>query len=456
MKSSKQIKDEAIRHLWMANQDWSSLAEEGGPTVIVKGDGLRVTDSEGNSWIDVNGGYISVAVGHGRTEIADAAYSQAKKISFMPAGTTTEVTVEIARKLAEISPGSLNRVYPVSGGSEATETALKIVRAYYNRLGQPERHKIISREGSYHGATGGVHWMGTSSNSFKENYDSVIRGMLYAPQPTPYRCSLGGETASECAIKCVNAIEDLIIENDPLTIAAVFAEPIAARGCHVPGDEYWPMLRDICDRFGILLVADEVVTGFGQTGKMFALEHWEVVPDIMALAKGMISTYLPFGATIVKDEIADVFTGQDKYLKHTFTATGHPVCSAAALKNIEIIEKENLVNNAAKNGLYFKEQLQTLIADHPTVGDVRGIGLLNAIELVNNRKTKEPFPDKANIDLKISQKLRAKGLLLRSNNGVIVLGPPLVITKPEIDEIIHLIDLTLWEIEGELRINSNV
>ena len=456
MSSTDELRESAARHLWMANRDWTEMAETGGPVVAVEGRGLRVTDSEGGEWIDVNGGYMSVSVGHGRTEIAEAAYEQAKMLSFMPAGMTTAVTVMLAEKLASLAPGSLNRVFPVSGGSEATETALKIVRGYHSRRGQPGRHKIISREGSYHGATGGVHWLGTNTPGLRESYETGLTGLLFAPQPNPYRCALGGQTPSECAMLCAGAVETLIVENDPDTVAAVFAEPVAARTCAVPGDEYWPMLREICDRYGLLLVADEIVTGFGQTGRMFALEHWGVVPDIMAVAKGIISTYLPFGAAIVTDEVAGVFAGEDNYLRHVFTATGHPVCSAAALKNIEIIETERLVENAAETGAYLKGQLETLMADHPSVGDVRGLGLMCAVELVSDRKTREPFAAELDIDSRIREKLRSRGLLLGSSSGVIVLGTPLVITRSDVDEIVHAIDLTLWELEGELGIVSSI
>ncbi len=432
------------------------MAEAGGPIVAVEGKGLQVKDSDGNTWIDVNGGYFSVGVGHGRDEIAEAAFEQAKKLSFMPAGTTTEATVRIAEKIAEVAPGSLNRVFPVSGGSEATETALKIVRAYHSRRGQPQRHKIISREGSYHGATGGVHWLGTSPANMREGFEPTQKGMLYAPQPNAYRCSLGGTNPSECAVQCAEAVDKLIVENDPDTVGAVFAEPVAARGCVVPGEEYWPMLREICDRHGVLLVADEIVTGFGQTGKMFGVEHWGVVPDIMAIAKGVISTYLPFGATITTDEVATVFAGNDNYLRHVFTASGHPTCSAAALKNIEIIEQEKLVQNAADTGAYFKGQLETLSADHPIVGDVRGIGLMLGVELVKDRRTKEHFDEHTDIDSRVREKLKKHGLLLGSNNGIISIGPPLVITRGQVDEIVHAIDLALWEIEGDLGIASSV
>jgi adenosylmethionine-8-amino-7-oxononanoate aminotransferase len=278
-------------------------------------------------------------------------------------------------------------------------------------------------------------------------------GMVYAPQPNPYRCELGGETPSECAERCATAIDGLIEFEGPDTVAAVIAEPVAIpQGAAVPGDEYWPMLREICDKHGVLLIADEVICGFGRTGKMFAVENWDVVPDIMTVAKGIVSSYLPLAAAIVKKEVADHFAGKDNYLRHVLTFSGHPVSAAASLRNIEIIENENLVENAAEVGAYFKEQLDGLKVDHPVVGDVRGIGLLMAVELVSDLKTKAKFPPEARIAARLNEKFRKHGLIFRVNSEIMNIGPPLCITRDEVDEIVHAIDLTLWEIEGELRI----
>jgi adenosylmethionine-8-amino-7-oxononanoate aminotransferase len=440
----------------MPNADWVNLAETGGPPITVEGSGIRVTDLEGRSWIDVNGGFMSVNVGHGRSEIADAVHEQMLKLSFAPPGTVSEATIRVADKLAEITPGSLSRSFLVSGGSEANETALKIARGYHVRRGEPGRHKVVSRRGSYHGATGGVRWLGSTTTALSESDGPLVKGLLYAPSPNPYRCELGGETPSECAVLCAEAVEQLILYNDPATVSAVIAEPIASRECVVPGDEYWPMLRETCDRYGVVLIADEVITGFGRTGKMFALEHWGVVPDIMTVAKGIVSSYLPFGAAIATAEIADVFGGKDNYLRHVFTASGHPVSSAAALKNIEILEDEGLVANAATVGAYFKEQLQGLMTDHPVIGDVRGSGLLLGLELVSDRKTKENFDPELGVPASLSAKVQKQGLWYRAGEGTMNFGPPLCITKAEVNEIVHAVDLAFWELEGELKIPSAV
>ena len=447
------LRRKSLRFLWMHNRDWVRMAEDGDPLIIVEGDGVRVTDSSGRSWIDVNGGYNSVNVGYGRQEIVDAAYEQMVNLAYFPVRTTTVPTVKLAEKVASLAPGSLNRVFPASGGSEANETALKIARAYHKRRGDGGRYKVVSRRGSYHGTTAGVLGLGGSVGTPREDLEPMYPGMVYAPQPNPYRCEMGGETASECAVRCAESIEELIVFHGPGTVAAVIAEPVATpQGATVPGDEYWPMLRQICDRHGVLLIADEVICGFGRTGEMFAMEHWGVVPDIMTVAKGIISSYLPLGATVVKQEVADAFAGEGNYLRHALTFSGHPVSAAAALKNIEIIEREEMVRNSREVGAYLKEQLQGLMGDHPIVGDVRGMGLLQAIELVADRDTKEPFSEDQRIHERLNERFKKYGLILRMRSPIISIGPPLCITRAEVDEIVHALDLSLWEVEGELGI----
>ncbi len=445
------LRQDALRYMFPHRRGWIEMAEEGGPLIAVEGKGIRITDSEGRSWIDVNGGYNSVNVGYGRAEIAEAAREQALKLPYMPSGTTTEPTIRLAEKLAQITPGSLSRTYFVSGGSEANETALKVARAYHRRNGEPGRYKVISRRNSYHGFTGGVLWMGGGAG-VRDDFEPAYPGILHAPQPVSYRCELGGETPSECAALCAKAIEEMIEFEGPESVAAVIGEPVAA-GSGAPGDEYWPMVREICDRYGALLIADEVICGFGRTGRMFAVEHWDVVPDVLTLAKGIVSTYLPIAAAVVRKEIADAFGGEENKLTHTLTFSGHPVAAAAALKNIEILEDENMVENAATVGAYFRDQMQGLMGDHPIVGDVRGLGMLLQVELVSDRETKETFPEEAMLRARLNEGFRKRGLILRAAADTMSIGPPICITRDEIDEIVHAIDLTLWEVEGQLGIS---
>tara|TARA_B100000029_G_scaffold161218_1_gene157188 strand:+ start:1556 stop:2935 length:1380 start_codon:yes stop_codon:yes gene_type:complete len=450
------LRQKSLDFLWMQNRDWVEMAEGGDPLIIETGTGIRVTDSNGKSWIDVNGGYTSVNVGYGRQEIVDAAHDQMEKLPYFPQGSATIPTINLAKKLSEITPGNLTRTFPVSGGSEANETALKIARAFHSRRGETGRYKVISRKGSYHGTTGGVLWTGSNPATPRSDFEPPYPGMLYAPQPNPYRCEYGGKTSSECAVLCANAVETLIIENDPDTIAAFIAEPIATPlGCPVPGQEYWPMIRNICDKYGVVLIADEVICGFGRTGKMFASEHWNLEPDIMSVAKGIISSYLPLAATIVSENIASQFAGDGNQLRHVFTSSGHPVSAAASLKNIEIIEKENLVHNAATTGDYFKSRLIELKDKHEIIGDVRGIGLLLSMELVSDRDTKEGFDKKLNLADRLNDKFRSEGLIFRASGPILNFGPPICITPPEVDEIVDSVDRIIKSLSREIGIGSS-
>ena len=453
----EELRQLALDHLWMNSRSWTEMAEQGEPNFLVEGDGVRVRDVSGKWWLDVNGGYMSVHAGYGRTEIADAAYEQMRRLPYMASGTAIEPTARLAGKLAEITPGSLTRSYFVSGGSEANESALKIARAYQQRVGAPGRHIVISRRGSYHGALGQTVWLGGMEGSHREDLGPAYPGMVYGPQPLPYRCEYGGSTPSECAIRCATAIQRLIEFHGPESVCAVIAEPVASpMSVAVPGDEYWPMLREICTRYGVVLIADEVVTGFGRTGKMFASEHWGVTPDVMTVAKGIVSSYLPIGAAIATEQIADAFAGgpnsQNRQLNHTLTFSGHPVAAAAALKNIEVIESEDLVANSAETGKYLLESLQELKEKHQIIGDVRGLGLFVGVDLVRDRETKEQFGQDDNIAARIGDKMAARSMICRGSISGMAIGPPLCVTRSEIDEIVKAVDESLGELAEELRI----
>ncbi len=447
---TNEIRQAALDHLWMHNADWVTMAEEGGPPIMTSGDGVRVTDAEGNVWIDAHGGYASVNAGYGQTAIADAMLEQMQKLTYFPQGTTTVPLIQLVEKLGELAPDNLERVWPVSGGSEANETAVKIARAYHKRRGDNGRYKVISRRGSYHGATGGVMWLGASSGL--SDFEPAMPGMLYAPQPNFYRCEFGSSTPSECAERSAKAIEDLILLHNPDTVAAFIGEPIAS-GLAAPADEYWAMVREICDRYGVVLIADEVVTGFGRTGKMFAMEHFGVVPDIMTVAKGITSSYLPLAATIAATHIADAFAGEDNIFRQALTFGGHPVTAAVALKNIEIIERDDLVSNSERMGAYFLEQLEELKARHPSIGDVRGIGLLLGLELVSSRENKARFDESLQVSRRMTEKMHDRGVIMRFNADKVTLGPPLCITADDIDEIVGALDSAIGELESELSLN---
>jgi len=437
----KDLQESALEHLWVYLREPSDMAEKGEPQIFVSGKGVHVTDALGNTYIDAMSGLWLKNVGYGQTEIADAAYQQMLQLTYMPLGTTTEPAVRLAEKVASITPGDLSRCFFTSGGSEANETAMKLSRAYFKRVGEPTRYKFISRKGSYHGATFGTLALGGTAGFPKVDYEPLLEGCYHVPQPNPYRCELGGETPEECAELCVAAIENEIKFQDPRTVAAVVAEPVSSPyGAVVPGPNYWPMLREICDRYGVLLIADEVITGFGRTGKMFACEHWGITPDIMTVAKGITSGYIPMGGAILRKPIADAFVGSaGAAFRHVITFGGHPVAAAAALKNIEIMEREGMVENSAAMGTYLLDGLNELKEKHRIIGDVRGLGLMCGMELVKDEKTKESFPPEAELAPRLTQGFSDNGVLLRGGDAMNIM-PPLCVTAGEIDEILLVMD----------------
>ena len=437
----KELQDSALEHLWVYLREPSDMAEKGDPQIFVHGKGVHVTDALGRTYIDAMSGLWLKNVGYGQTEIADAAYQQMLQLTYMPMGTTTEPAVRLAEKIARITPGDLSRCFFTSGGSESVETAMKLARAYFKRVGEPTRYKFISRKGSYHGATFGTLALGGSQIFPKGDYEPLLPGSIHVPQPNPYRCELGGATPEECAERCVGAIEEAIKFEGPRSVAAVVAEPVSSpMGAVVPGPNYWPMLREVCDRYGVLLIADEVITGFGRTGRMFACEHWGVTPDLMTVAKGITSGYIPMGGAIARKPIADAFVGSaGAAFRHVITFGGHPVAAAAALKNIEIMEREGMVENSAAMGRYLLDGLNELKAKHQIIGDARGLGLMCALELVKDRKTKEYFPADADLGPRLTQGFAEKGVILRGGD-VINIMPPLCVTSGEIDEIVSVLD----------------
>ena len=416
---------------------------------MVEGQGIRVTDIEGQEWIDVNGGYNCVNIGYGRRELAEAMREQMSKLVYFPQGSTTEPLVDLAAKLAEITPGNLERSWPVTGGSEANETAIKIARAYHKRRGESGRYKIISRKGSYHGALGATMWLGGEARL--EDYEPAYPGMLHAPHPDAYNSGISGETDSQAAIRSAEAIEDIIKFHGASSVAAVIAEPVSSSmGAAVPGDEYWPLLRQICDRHGVILIADEVITGFGRTGTMFAMEHWGVVPDILTMAKGITSSYVPLANAIVTPEVADVFAGSDNIFKQALTFGGHPVTAAVALKNIEIMQSEGLVDNSREVGAHMLDGLNGLAEAHEIIGNVRGLGLLMGMELVANRDTGERYSEDVQLGKRLSTAFEAERLILRCSDRRMSLGPPLCTTHAEVDEIVAKLDRAFSKVEAGL------
>ena len=444
----KELREKAGEHVWLPYTPIAAHHSPGGMNIFVSADGVRVTDVEGRTYIDAFAGLMYKNVGYGRKEIIDAAYAQMLEITSPPQfdqGTVPGIL--LAAKLAEITPGSLSRVHYVCGGSEANEVAVKIAKQYQKLAGSPNRYKIIAREGEYHGFTHLAMSMGKGAGALYAPFEPSVPGIRHVPHPYCYRCPLDLKYP-DCDIGCAKALERTILHEGPNSVAAFLTVAISQETpIAVPPPEYWPMIRSICDKYGVLLIDDEVVCGFGRTGKMFGIENFGVDPDIISFAKGVTSGYLPLGGAIASKEISDVFEKSQDILRSVTTFGGLPSSCAAALANIDIIEKEELVEKCASMGEYVAEQIQPLYK-HPMVGDIRGLGLYWGIELVKDKESKERL---SGVELaNLNAKLRQAGLITRIDNGIIRFIPPLIISKDDVDESLAIIDKAIGQLEAEV------
>ncbi len=438
------LKQMASAHFWPHARLAGDMSEDTGVKLASAASGVWVDDAEGKRWFDTLSSMWLVNIGHGREEVAQAVFEQMKDISYSPGGTVSPATVKLSAKVASLAPDKESRVYFVSGGSEAVETAIKMAKNYHKNNGEPTRWKVISRRGSYHGATHACMALGGGGISAPVNFGPMMPGNVHIDNPNAYR---GPRTDMDAA----DELERTIQHEGPSTVAAFIGEPIsAAAGIHVPDPGYWPRIREICDKYGVIMICDEVITGFGRTGKMFATEHWGIQPDIFTVAKALTSGYLPIGAAVASKKVSDAFLGdEESAFRHLITFGGNPASCAAGLANLEIMEGEGMVENSARMGEYLYEQLQTLY-EHRIVGDVRGgMGLLAAVEIVQDRDTKEKFPKEADISKKFNDAWNRNGLLGRAGD-VISLAPPLCITKDEVDWLVKSVDDAITEVESQL------
>lgn len=449
------IYQSALDHVWIHMGNYVELAERDGLHVFERGSGCHLYDVNGDEWIDGISGLWVVNAGHGRQEIGEAMAQQANQLAYVSSASyTTKPAVQLAETLAQITPGDLGRTFFCSGGSEAVESALKIAKQVQVLRGFPKRYKIIARRGSYHGMTAGAMSL-TSPNraNLERFFGPMMAGVYHVPSPNRFHNDFGIE-GEEGDIACADWVEQEILFQGPETVAAVIGEPISsANGVHVPSPKYWQRLREICDKHGVLLIMDEVICGFGRTGKWFATEYFGVTPDIMTIAKGLSSGYAPIAAAIVRPDVFEVFTDGSNTLTHLLTFGGQAVATAAALKNIEIMHREKLVENAADMGTYLMAGLHKLVAEHPTVGDARGVGLLTAIELVQNKETKETWATDSDFVKRINALLIERRLLSRVLN-VVHVAPPLVVTKEILDRILSILDESLTIAEREFGISN--
>ncbi len=438
-----ELQQKAKDHLWMHFARQSVLEEHGAP-IIVRGEGHHIWDSHGKRYFDGLSGLFVVNAGHGRRRLAEVAAKQAEELAFFPLWSYAHpAAIELADRLADYAPGDLNRVFFTTGGGEAVETAFKLAKYYWKLQGRPTKHKVISRYVAYHGTPQGALAI-TGIPAMKEMFEPVTPGGFRVPNTNFYRATemgFPGGTEEEFGLWAANRIEEMINFEGPETVAAVFLEPVQnSGGCFPPPKGYFQRVREICDKYDVLLVADEVITGFGRIGDMFASTTYDIRPDMITCAKGMTSGYSPIGACIVSDRLYEPFRHGTTAFYHGYTFGGHPVSSAVALENLAIFEEEGLTENVKKNSPLFRAALERL-TDLPIVGDVRGAGYFFGIELVKDKATRETFDDDESERLLrgfLSKALFDAGLYCRADDRgdpVVQLAPPLTIGPAEFDEI---------------------
>jgi len=420
--------------------------------VYVRGRGVIVQDIDGREYIDGLSGLWNVNAGHGRTELAEAAAAQMKELAYISGfvGSSNIPSITLANRLLEITDHTMQAVFLTSGGAEANESAFKTARFYWKARGRADKVKIIARDQAYHGLTLQTMSATGMGRGYWKMFEPRVPGFVHIQTCYPYRYqgAKPGESVGQAAAR---ELEEAILREGPDTIAAFVGEPIhGAGGVFYPTDDYWPRVREVCTRHDVLLIDDEIITGFGRTGRWFGLSHWNVTPDILSFAKGVTSGYLPLGGIMVTSAIKEAMDSvkpEDRWM-HAYTNSGHPTCCAVAVKNIEIMQRERLWENAAKMGERLHAGLKAAFGDHPNAGDIRsGKGLLAAVEFVEDRATMKNFPP----DLKFAASLKAemmrRGVITRTRpavgahpapGDVLFFAPPLVVTEAEIDRLVSV------------------
>ncbi|MBG4441159.1 aspartate aminotransferase family protein [Pseudomonas aeruginosa] len=416
--------------------DYKQLNEKGA-RIITKAEGVYIWDSEGNKILDAMAGLWCVNVGYGREELVQAATRQMRELPFYNLffQTAHPPVVELAKAIADVAPEGMNHVFFTGSGSEANDTVLRMVRHYWATKGQPQKKVVIGRWNGYHGSTvAGVSLGGMKA--LHEQGDFPIPGIVHIAQP--YWYGEGGDMSpDEFGVWAAAQLEKKILEVGEENVAAFIAEPIqGAGGVIVPPDTYWPKIREILAKYDILFIADEVICGFGRTGEWFGSQYYGNAPDLMPIAKGLTSGYIPMGGVVVRDEIVEVLNQGGEFY-HGFTYSGHPVAAAVALENIRILREEKIIEKVkAETAPYLQKRWQEL-ADHPLVGEARGVGMVAALELVKNKKTRERFTDKG-VGMLCREHCFRNGLIMRAVGDTMIISPPLVIDPSQIDELITL------------------
>ncbi len=422
----------------------------------VKGEGAWITDSTGRRYLDGLSGLWNVNIGHGRRELADAAQRQMATLAFHSAyaGGTNEPAIALAERLSAIAYPSINTFFFTSGGAESTETSFKTARFYWKALGKPEKTKVISRHRAYHGLTLAA-MSATGLPVFWPMFEPRVPGFSHIDAPDPYRF-VNTDPSVSLGVAMANRLEEAILREGPETVSAFIAEPIqGAGGVIVPPPDYFRRIREICDRYEVLLIADDVITGFGRTGRWFGLEHFGIEPDIMQFAKGITSGYIPLGGIGVSDKVRDVMNGvpAGKRWMHAFTYSAHPTCCAVALANLDVFEREGLVARAATSGARLLAGLRELeTADG--VGNVRGLGLMAAVEVVADKATKQLHAPELGVTQKLTEAMLERGLYTRVVLDCICIAPPLVTSDADIDHLVSVVRESIAAVLAQVRASA--
>jgi putrescine---pyruvate transaminase len=428
---------------------------EAQPHIWVRGQGALLFDAEGREFLDALAGLWNVVVGHGRDELVEAATRQMRQLAYASSfsGSTNRPSIELGERLARLCYPGIGRFFFTSGGAEANESAFKTARFYWRSVGRPNKFKIIGRTWGYHGTTLAA-MSATGINTYWPMFEPRTPGFLHIDSPYPYRFRPPADTPADDprtpGEQAADLLESAILREGPEAVAAFLGEPVqGAGGVIVPPDDYWPRIRRICDRYNVLLLADEVITGFGRTGEWFGLSRYAIEPDIVTFAKGITSGYFPLGGIGVSPRIAAAIddASEAHTWMHAFTYSGHPVGCAVALANLDILEREGLVERAAALGRHLLAKLEQL-RTHPNVGDVRGLGLMAAVELVADRATKAEFPLEQKVGPRVHAATQRRGMFTRLRGDVYNLAPCFVTSEAQIDRMVNILGEAIAEVLG--------
>jgi L-2,4-diaminobutyrate transaminase len=428
----------------------------GDPVVVETGKGVRITDATGKTWIDGFAGLYCVNIGYGRTEVAEAIARQAHRLAYYhsyAAHTTDELAI-LSDRLVRMAPGKMSKVFYGTSGSDANETQAKLVWYYNNLRGQPKKKKIVSRERGYHGCSVLSGSM-TGMKFYHDHMDLPFPGVLHTGAPHHYWGAEAGETETEFSKRRAGELEALIVREGPETVAAFIAEPVLGTGGLIPPPEgYWTAIQAVLKEYDVLLIADEVICGFGRVGAPFGSHLYGMEPDLVTVAKGLTSAYFPLSGAIVSEKVYRVMEeGADRVgaFSHGYTYSGHPIGAAAANAVLDIVEKEDLAGKARETGAYLQSRLKAVFAQLPTVGEVRGVGMLAAIEFVADRDKKVRFDPRLKVGARVAKAARDRGLIARAmpHGDILGFAPPLVATRADVDEIVDIAEKAVRQVMDE-------